>query len=215
MAFLTLRINKIKVIDVREFFGPGEVKLLSFVTSEDTPFPIVEKYFQENDEEEKKKIIKSAARQVVSSKELMTIENIKDGHEMIFGDTGYSLWTANKIVNSFNWHMVLIECDKDVRDIGSTILGYIEDPKFDSFISNVVQLAAFQMNPSVTLAIQVGKYVVERIGRELLKNKDDQIGVVYQSFYKELDYPGLDRRASNIPDISGNIRIDYRIWGAE
>lgn len=216
MPFFTLRINKIKIINNREPVGSGEVKLLSFITTEDQPLPMLDDYFEETDVNVQRQLLAAAAKEVVSSKALMRIDNIPDGHTMTFGDTGYSLWTVpDAVPKSFNWQMVLIEVDQDVREIGAWINALLADPEFDVFLDNVIKLAAFGANPTVTLSIAIGKYVIGKIADELLQNKDDQLGVVYQSFYRGLDYPGLDRQAHEIPDTTGNLRIDYRLYGEE
>lgn len=215
MAFLTLRIKRIKVIDNREPIGSGEVKLLSFITSEDAPLPMLDSYFTVNDVDAKTQLLLAAASEVLSAKTLMQVDNIKDGHEINFGDTGYALWTVREIVDSFNWQMTLIESDEGVRDLGETINCFLSDPEFEGFLMNIAKLASFAANPSVTLGIAVGKYVIGKVADELLKNKDDQIGIVYQSFYRGLDFPSLDRQAFGIPDMTGNIKIDYRIYGEE
>jgi len=215
MSFLTLRIKRIKIIDNRELFGSGEVKLLSFVTSEDDPLPVLDAYFNENDDKAKLGLLRAAASDILSAKTLMQVDHIKNGHEMIFGDSGYSLWTTRKKIDSFNWQMILVESDAGVREMGNVISSYINDPEFDTFLLNIAKLASFAVNPTVTLSIAIGKFVLGKVADELLRNKDDQIGVVYQSFYRALDFPAGDRQAMNIPDLSGNLRIDYRIYAEE
>jgi len=209
MSFLTLRIEKIKIIDNKELLGNGEVKLLSFVTSEDDPLPILDNYFTASTGKEKLDILKAATSDVISSKILMQIDNIKDGQELIFGDTGYALWTTKKYINSFNWQMILIEIDNDVRQIGGFINDLVVDPEFEVFLTNIAKLAQFAINPTITLSIAIGKFVFGKVADILLNNKDDQLGIVYQSFCRGLDFP---RQAFGIPDISGNLRIDYRIY---
>ena len=214
MSFFTLRINKIKVKDNREI-GKGELKLLSFVTTEDQPLPLLDDYFSINDPQQKKEILKLAAEAVVSSKVLMQLDYVSDNHEINFGDTGYALWTSGQVINSFNWQMVLVEVDDDVREVGAKIEGYLGDSDFDKFLDNVMTLVGVATNPTVTLSIAVAKYIIGKVAKELISNKDDQVGLVYQSFARGLDYPALDRQASGVPDMSGNLSIDYRIYGEE
>ena len=121
----------------------------------------------------------------------------------------------DRIPTSFNWQMIVAEIDQDVRNVGAEINAIVNDPQFDGFLANVARLAAFGVNPTVTLSIAVAKYIINAVADELAKNKDDQLGLVYQSFYRHLDYPCLDRQAFGIPDLTGNLRIDYRIYGEE
>jgi len=210
------RLNCIKILDNHEPLGiSGQVKLMSFITTADDPLPELYEYFAEIDPAEKRDLLRAAVMQVLSSKELVTLNNIKDGHEIWFGDTGYSLYTADKILNSYNWQMLVIESDANLRAIGNGINTLINDPAFDTFLGNIAEFASFAVNPSVTLGIAVAKYVIGQVATLFANNKDDQIGIVYQSFYRALDYPSLDRRAFNIPDMSGNMFIDYRIFGED
>ncbi|MBP1730274.1 MAG: hypothetical protein H6Q55_703 [Deltaproteobacteria bacterium] len=47
----------------------------------------------------------------------------------------------------------------------------------------------------------------------MLQNKDDQIGVAYQSFNRFEHYPHGERKKDDVPDLSNNIFIDYSIFG--
>lgn len=210
-----LRLNRIKVINNREWFSPGEVKIFSYVTSEDEPLPNLDEYFLVSTGQKKLEILMAAAAKVISSKFLMQINHVIDGQTLIFGDTGYSIHEFNKRVDSFNWQMTVAESDDDVRAIGAWIDNIIVDPEFEGFLINIAKLAQFAINPTVTLSIAIGKYVLGKVADCLLKNKDDQLGVVYQSFYRDLDFPSGDRQAFGIPDLSGNLRIDYRIYAED
>ncbi|HEX8357763.1 MAG TPA: hypothetical protein VF610_10135, partial [Segetibacter sp.] len=119
------RINKIKIFDNREgkkfaIFGKdsAQVKLVSFVNTEEVEIPDLTEFIQTNDEAAKKDILKAAVENVISSRILTEIENVKDNHSMTFGDTGYVLFQTEKIPKCFNWNLIAYESDKRHRETG-------------------------------------------------------------------------------------------------
>jgi len=212
MEFFTFRLNRVKIFDNREH-GKAEVKLINFITPDDVSIPALDELLHTTDEKAKREIIKKATETVLSGKQLVEVQNVKDGHVMTFGDTGYSLYTASKIPNAFNWSMLAIELDTDVRKLGKRIDEIVSGSEFDSFTSNLLTLLVGAANPAYTAAVQVAKFALKTIADTMLKKKDDQIGVVYQSFNRFMDYPYAERKRDGVPDLSNNIQIDYTIFG--
>ena len=133
MEFFVFRINKIRILKNREW-GKAEVKLLSFVTGQDVNLPDLSGFQETTDDEERMALIRAAAQSVLSAKALIQIEQVRDGHMMTFGDTGYALYTADRIPPSFNWSFLAFELDRDIREIGSRINAIVEGPRFDRFL---------------------------------------------------------------------------------
>jgi hypothetical protein len=65
------------------------------------------------------------------------------------------------------------------------------------------------------LGLSIAKFAFRVITQTLLNNKDDQIGVLYQSFNRFEHYPHGERKKDDVPDMSNNMRIDYTIFGTE
>ncbi|MGD8769128.1 MAG: hypothetical protein PVJ06_03695 [Desulfobacterales bacterium] len=214
MEFFVFRLNKLKILNNREW-GPGELKLLSFVTGQDVNLPVLDDLQRITDEERKKKIIQAAAQSVLSSKVLMQLDNVKDGHLMTFGDTGYALYTANKIPLSFNWSLMMFEIDEDINNLGRRVDGVISAPEFDGFVANVMILASASANPAAAAGVAIAKYIFGLVADTMIENKDDQIGLAYQSFNMFEHYPHGERKRDDVPDLSNNIRIDYSIFGTK
>jgi hypothetical protein len=59
MEFFVFRINKVKILNNREW-GPGEVKLLSFITGQDLNLPVLDNLQGTTDPAQKKQLIKAA-----------------------------------------------------------------------------------------------------------------------------------------------------------
>lgn len=210
--FFVFRLNELKILNNREW-GTGEVKLLSFVTGGDVNLPVLDDLQRTTEPERKKELIKAATQSVLSSKVLMQLDNVRDGHIMTFGDTGYALYTSSKIPISFNWTLMLFEIDEDINNLGKDIDGVINRPEFDSFVNDVLILASAATNPVAAAGVAIAKYTVGVVAKSMIKNKDDQIGLAYLSFNKFEHYPHGERKRDDVPDLSGNVFIDYSIFG--
>lgn len=210
--FFVFRLDELKILNNREW-GAGEVKLLSFVTGEDVNLPVLDDLQRTTEPERKKELIKAATQSVLSSKVLMQLDNVRDGHIMTFGDTGYALYTSSKIPISFNWTLMLFEIDEDINNLGKDIDGVINRPEFDSFVNDVLILASVAANPVAAAGVAIAKYTLGVVAKSMIKNKDDQIGLSYMSFNKFEHYPHGLRKKDDVPDLSGNVFIDYSIFG--
>ena len=145
----------------------------------------------------------------------MQLDNVKDGHLMTFGDTGYALYTGNKIPVSFNWSLMLFEIDEDINNFGRKVNGVISAPEFDGFVANVLILGSAAANPAAAAGVTIAKYIFGLVADTMIENKDDQIGLAYQSFNMFEHYPHGERKRDDVPDLSNNIRIDYSIFGTK
>jgi len=174
--FFDFRLNELKILNNRDW-GAGEVKLLSFVTGEDVNLPVLDDLQRTTEPERKKELIKAATQSVLSSKVLMQLDNVRDGHLMTFGDTGYALYTSSKIPISFNWSLMLFEIDEDINNLGKDISGVINRPEFDGFVTNVLKLASDATNPAAAAGVAIAKYALGVVVESMIKNKDDQIGL--------------------------------------
>lgn len=215
------RINKLKIIDNREnrqflrVLGTdrAEVKINSFITTEDTHLPDMNELLVTNDPGRKRDLLAAAVAEVVSSRVLTTIQNVTDNHEMTFGDTGYVLYQSDNIPEHFNWILLAVESDRDVRSIGEEMNSVVHDQGFDHFIANVLSLAAAAANPSYVAAVGIAKFVTKVIADQRGKNKDDLIGVLYTSLNRREHYHHGERKRNNIPDLTNNMFVDYSMFG--
>lgn len=212
MEFFTFKINEIEVLDNREL-GKAELKMLSFITGDDVNLPSLDQLLKTNDIQEKREIICTAAQTVLSSKVLMQMDNIKDGQKITFGDTGYSLYTASKMPIAFNWCLLLMEIDEDINVLGQKIDSITSSDGFDKVVENIMSLTGAVTNPGAVAGVEIAKYVVGVVTNTMIQNKDDQIGLIYQSFNKFEHYPEGKREKNDTPDLSNNLKIDYSIFG--
>src|SRR4051794_31770214 len=97
------RTNKLKILDNRTeglFFLKRDlaaVKIVSFVTTENTDLPDLESWIRENDPAKKQAILANAVAAVLAARILIPIDHIKDNQTITFGDTGYVMFESAKI----------------------------------------------------------------------------------------------------------------------
>lgn len=217
------RINRLKISDNREgkrFLGIlgkdlAQVKLISFVTTENANLPDMTEYLETNDQSVKLNILRSAVQKVVSSRILTTIENIRDNHIMEFGDTGYVLYQSKRIPENFDWQFIAYESDKRIRHTASMVQDVINDKGFKNFSLQLASILGTATNPAFTAAVEIAKFTTSVITKSVKNNKDDMIGLLYTSLNRREHYPHGERKRDGIKDLTRNMSIDYSIFGYE
>ncbi len=216
------RINKLKIFDNKEkrrlgIFGKdlAQVQLTSFVSTENVELPNITEYLQTTDEAAKKEILKAAVENVISSRILTQIENVRDGHVMTFGDTGYVLFQSEKIPECFNWNFIAYESDKSARDTAQLFENITTDSSFPKFSSTLGGIIKKVPNPAALAFTQISKFAIDIITKVAKQNKDDMIGILYMSLNKKEHYIHGERKKDDVPDLTNNMQIDYSIFGFE
>ena len=215
------RINKLRIIDNKErpkylgIFGPdrAKVKIISFVTTDNMALPDMTDFLQTNDPLFRKNVLKAAVSQVVESRILTLVDNIKDNHIMFFGDTGYVLYHSKKIPEHFDWQFVVYESDQPLRDSAMMIEDIVNDAEFDTFTNNLSTLITGAVNPAYTASVAIGKFATKVTLKIASQNKDDMIGIIYMSLNRWEHYPFGERKKDDIPDMTNNMLIDYSVFG--
>ncbi|MDR8389521.1 hypothetical protein NC796_00135 [Aliifodinibius sp. S!AR15-10] len=214
------RINRLKIKDNREgrrfiIFGRdlAEVKLFSFISTENVDLPEFDEYFVTNEQARKKEIIKSAVSKVASSRIFTEIENVKDDHILTFGDTGYVLYQTEKIPQDFNWMFLAIESDRKSREIAEDFEKVVEDPEFDKFADNIIGFLSAGPTAPYTFAKEAARFIGKIITKQMKNNKDDLIGILYMSLNRAEHYLHADRKKDGVPDLTNNMYIDYSLFG--
>ncbi|MCU0567695.1 MAG: hypothetical protein MUF49_13990 [Oculatellaceae cyanobacterium Prado106] len=218
------RINKVRIAKNREtvpFWASlwerdeAEVELWSFITADNMLLPDMSEFVATNDPRKRKEIVEEIASQVLSSRKIAPIENVRDNQTLTFGDTGYVLFQTETIPESFNWNFLAIELDEKERDNATRLREVISDPDFDRFTGNLVNAVMKAPNPGFQAVVSVGKFITSRILRDLENNTNDLIGVLYMSLNRREHYPHGERKKDNVGDLSNNMWVDYSLFGFE
>lgn len=213
------RINKLRVLDNRTraflFFKKdlANVKIISFVTTNNTDLPDLESWMAENDPAKKRTLLSAAVTNLLASRILTPIEHVKDQQTIFFGDTGYVLFEAKTIPDDFNWCFVAVKSNRGERELGQLLGEVLADPGFDSFASNLGTLIVGAANPLFAAGVAVSKFATGVISKILENKGDEQVGLLYMSLDRNEHYPHGVRNSDNVPDLTGNLLIDYAVFG--
>jgi hypothetical protein len=206
------RLNKVKILNNRALLGKGDIQFISFVNPGESDFPMLNDFFQENDETKKMELIKQAITKVLSSRVMPEIQRIKDNQAIYFGDTGYILYKSATIPTDLNWMLLAIKSNKRVRDNAKLAEKILIQQNITSVVRTIASLASLS-NP-VSAAITTLSSIVADTLIEVYKNKKDkQLGLLLTSFIDKEHYPNGKRDKENVVDSTGNMFIDYTIFG--
>ena len=216
------RINKVKILDNREkgflFFTRdlAEVKLTSMIVSGNSDFPQLDNYKNikgVKDVELARNLTASLVAQVISQRKTMSIECVRDNQTITFGDTGYVVHQEETVPDDLNWFFIATEDDSSIRNFGATIEEVVGSAGFDTFSSSVATIVNAAANPGFAAGAAIVKFIAEVTAKILKKNGDDTIGLLYMSLNRWEHYQHGERKADAVPDLSGNMFVDYSLFG--
>jgi hypothetical protein len=111
--------------------------------------------------------------------------------------------------------MLAIGNDDDVRKLGANIDQVLPDSQADSLAANIMALASVAASPQAAAAIAVAKVLIRGVTFFLKNNENDQLGLIEQSFVRQLHYPDGKRTKAGVQDLTGNMWYDYTIFGTD
>jgi len=213
------RINKLFIRDnhvtrLIDRFDKADVQLLSFVTTSDQPLPDLSD-FTSMITEEKSAAIQRAIASVVSSRAFSLIENVRDNHQMTFGDTGVVLYASSQIPQDFNWNLVVIGSRQRLRDNAAIIRDILADEDYAGFRDTLMGILGVAANPAAIGAAKIAEFVARMVLKIYAEKRDDQLGIVFQSWNRREHYPHGVRERTDQWDASGNMLYDYSMFGFE
>jgi hypothetical protein len=225
------RLNKIKIFNNRErgrlfgLFGKSraEMKVLSFVTTETTNLPNLDALMKATNPVKQQEILAQMVSTVISRRILTTVENVRDGQTLTFGDTGFAVYVSNPIPQKFDWLLTVIESDGDIRENAQWASDVLKSPHFGSFAGDLTSLlktaskgaAAVLASPAYLASVAISKFAVDVLLEKGKKNKDDQVGLLYMSLNRPQHYPFGKRDVQDIDDLTGNMKVDYSLFGVD
>lgn len=213
------RINKIRITDNRKTAFPLlghdriEVQLMSFVTTGNLDLPDLHEFIQSADATRKKEILAACVQSVAASRILTPIANVTDNFTATFGDAGFSLYDSQNIPDEINWEFIALRIRDETRHLGDQLTDVIHDKDFDTFGNNLSKVLTGAVNPIFTAGVEIGKFVLSFVAKKLQTTPDNQIGLFYMTLSRQEDYPHGERKRDNIPDLTGNMHVDYSLLG--
>jgi hypothetical protein len=216
------RLNKIKIKDNKEIkkfllFGPSnaEVKIYSFITTDDRDFPEIDELLETDNKETRDAIYKLVLESVNSGKILTKAKNVQDNSSMTFGDSGSLIYQSPDIPEQINWTLVAMECDEDIRNFAEDIDEVINAQTFQKYAGDLLLALTAVINPAYGAVIGLTKYMCHYVIGKLKKNKDDLIGITSLSLNRQQHYPHGERKVNDVWDLTNNMQIDYSMFGFE
>ena len=214
MSFYLI-LDKVQINKKYEIFNTAEVNFWSFVNDGMMSLPGLDILLSTENPESQRSTVKEMTKFILNQWIGVQVQNVKAGHFFNFGDTGKILFQSKKIPEFLDWIFLAIEDDTDLRDLGSDIDKILPDEQIASLTNNIITIAAASANPQAAAAIAIAKTLVRGITYFIKKDKNDQLGLVEQSFIKELHYPNGKRTSAGNTDLTRNMMYDYTIFGIE
>ena len=212
MSFYLI-LEKAQIHNKREFwFNSAEVKFLSFVSDGSLSLPELDD-LKSLDSKGVRTSVRGMAQNILNKWHGVEVQNVQSDHYFEFGDTGKILFKSGTIPNSLDWIMLVMEMDQDVRTLGENIEAILPDEQVDSLSSNLLTMLGKVASPQTAAVVAISKALMKGITFFLKKNENDQLGIIEQSFIKDLHYPNGRRTAAGVGDLSGNMWYDYTIFG--
>ena len=210
-----LKLNKIKILNNRELLGKAEVQIMSFITTGNEQLPQLQNLLETTDQSVRGELIKSAVATVLSWRILTPAYKIRDNHQLFFGDAGFVVYKSKQIPEDLNWQLIAVELDGRTREnaeLAESILS--KNNNLDKILNGLLALAG-ESNPIPAVVKLIVGMVGQSLPKVLKRDKDDQIGLFITSLNRREHYQHGLRDKQDVPDLSGNMFIDYSIFGFE
>ena len=175
-------------------------------------FPMLNEFYRTSDAAVKKELVAQAVNKVLSSRIMPQIQRIKDNQVIYFGDTGYNVFVNDTIPQDLNWMLLAIKSNQQLVD-NATLAGEIlTEQNLNSLVATIAMLSG--VASPVTAAVSTLTLLVAQSVLKVCTNaKDHQLGLLLTSFVRQEHYPNGKRDAQDVPDATGNMKVDYTIFG--
>jgi hypothetical protein len=226
------RINKLKVFDNREgflFFNRrAEIRIYGYTTgyglkdmeagsaSAQYPLSLSDLMDLPDEAARKQKLLDAILAETgkFAQSAHLAINGVKDNQTLLFGDSGLALYRSETIPENLDIQLWVIESDEDIRNFALDADSVLDSEAFKGLYA-AVEAALAITNPVLSGAIAVGGVVTNLLRRKLRANKDDLVGYWQASFNRAEHYPHGSRDKQDVYDTTGNILVDYTLFGFE
>jgi hypothetical protein len=214
------RINKLKIFDNKEgflgLFKRAEIRIYSYAAEHISSLTLADLAGLSDDNARKDKLAETvqSAMDELSQSYSLDIDGVKDNQTLLFGESGLVLYQSAHIPNRLNMQLWVIESDEDVRRFSVDMEQIAGDDTFKGLVAAAGAALAIT-NPILTGTIGVGRVVLSLLRKKLKTNKDDLVGYWQCALNRQEHYPHGIRDRQDIPDSTGNILVDYTLFGYE
>ncbi|MDR1222909.1 MAG: hypothetical protein LBL07_08550 [Tannerella sp.] len=218
------RINKIKVFNNREgflgLFNRAELRIYSHAAgysggAEPNVSPLtLADLIDLDDSARRQKLLDTVLSETdrFAQSHSLEIDGVKDNQTLTFDEAGLVLYQSETIPDSLHLQVWVIESDEDVRKFALDAEKVMQSDAFLGLVSTVGAVLAVT-NPLLTGAIGVGGVVVSLLRQKLKANRDDLVGYWQATLNRAEHYPHGTRDRQDVYDSTGNIQLDYTLFG--
>ena len=207
-----LRLNKIRIFNNYRLLGSSDLQLMSFVTMGEADFPMLNEFYRTSDAAVKKELVAQAVNKVLSSRIMPQIQRIKDNQVIYFGDTGYNVFVNDTIPQDLNWMLLAIKSSQQMVDNATLATEILTEQNLNSLVATIAMLSGVA-SPVTTAVSTLTLLVAQSVLKICTNAKDHQLGLLLTSFVRQEHYPNGKRDAQDVPDATGNMKVDYTIFG--
>jgi hypothetical protein len=142
------------------------------------------------------------------------INGVRDNQTLLFGDSGLAIFSSGNIPDGLDIRLWMIESDEDVRSFALEADKVLDSDAFKGLYAAVETTLAVT-NPLLSGVIAVGGVAVSLLRQKLRANKDDLVGYWQATLNRAEHYPHGTRDKQDVYDTTGNILVDYTLFGFE
>jgi hypothetical protein len=220
------RINKIKIFNNREgflgLFNSAEMQVYSHVVGTSAGMAgrvgitLSELMGLPDEAARKQRLLDAVVAEAghFAQSNSLEINGVKDNQTLLFGDSGLVIYSNETIPDKLDIQLWVIESDEDVRRFALDADKVVDSDAFKGLFA-AVETALVVTNPVLSGAIAVGGVVINLLRQKLRVNKDDLVGYWQATLFREQDYPHGARDRQDVYDTTGNVLVDYTLFGYE
>jgi hypothetical protein len=142
----------------------------------------------------------------------LDVDGVRDNQTLFFGETGLLLYRSDTIPDALRLQLWVIESDEDVRRWALDADKVMDSDAFKGLVAAATAALAVT-NPILTASIGVGGVLVNLLRQKLREKKDDLVGYWQCDLNRAEHYPHSTRDRQDVSDTTGNIQVDYTIFG--
>lgn len=207
-----LRLNKLRIYSNGALLDMTVVQLMSFVTLGETDFPMLNNFYRTSDANQKRELVTQAVSRVVSSRVMPEIQRVKDNQLIFFGDIGYNVFLADAIPENLNWMLLAVKSSQQLIDNSALLAQILTESNLNTLVDTIGMLAS-AASPVTAAVSTLTTMVAQSVLKFCANTHDRQLGMLLTSFTRQEHYPFGERDAQDVPDATGNMKVDYTIFG--
>jgi len=106
-----------------------------------------------------------------------------------------------------------VESDRDVRELGATIDAAATSEGLAGLAKEIAVLLSATASPGFAAGVAIAKHLAAGLAAGLKRKGDDLIGALYMSLNRREHYPHAERKRDDVADLTGNMWVDYSLFG--